>query len=64
MITAVSRLFPLDSPARYTLTTRDLAQQCKVDHRAAEDIVLMAEACSGLTVGQHTPQRSLKAIHT
>ena len=52
---AVGRLLPLNSPARQSLTTRDLAQHSEVDHWAAQDFSLMAEACSGLTVGLHTP---------
>ena len=61
MVMAVGRLLPIESPARYTSTTRNGALLPKVNHRAAQDIALMAETGSGLAVGQYTPPGSLKA---
>ena len=61
MVMAVGRLLPMESPVRYTLTTRDRAPLFKVDNRPTQDITRMAETCSSLTVGQHTPRGSHKA---
>ena len=61
MVMAVGRLLSMESPARHTSTTRDRAPLLKVDNRATQDITRMAKTCSSLTIGQHTPRRSLKA---
>lgn len=51
VITAMSRLLPIQSRARHTLATYDFAFYAEVDHRAAQHIALVAETCSGLTIG-------------
>ena len=61
VITAVDGLIPTESPARYRFRRPGIAPCFEVDNRAAEDLVLKAEAQSGRTVGQRTPPRSLSA---
>lgn len=53
MITAVG--------PRQFFTARNLAHFSEVDHRSAQDIALMEEACSGCTAGQYTPPGLLDA---
>ena len=60
MITAVGRLFAMESPSRRFSTSFNFAPCFEVDHRAAHDIALMAEACGGRIVCQESPPR----LHT
>lgn len=61
MSTAVGRLQPMESPPTYFLAAHDLACCSEVDHRTAQDVVLMVVASSRCTVGEHTPPRPLTA---
>ena len=55
MITAVGRLFLMESLSRNLTTLCNLAPCFEVDHSAAHDIALMAEAYSERIVDQETP---------
>lgn len=57
VISAVCRLFPIESPPRYLYTASGLAACSEVDHWTAQYIALMVGAYSGYRVGQHTPRR-------
>ena len=60
VITARSRLNPIQSTARHILAVFYVALYTEVDHRAAEMITLTAEGCNGLPIVQDIPPWSLQ----